>query len=218
MLNISKTLMYYKREDIRKEMIEHSRNKEIGVRYTDQFGKRPDILNYPNEILEFVKQKATSFHCSEELWENPLLLEPGMRKEKIDELRIGWDFVLDVDCPYWEYSKLITDLLIKALKKHGVKSISCKFSGNKGFHIGIPFEAFPDKVHSQDTRLLFPEGVRRIALYLIYYIDSKETDFELSKKILGTKSIKEIANELGKKENELVKKVCKKCSTVQKQK
>jgi hypothetical protein len=213
MLTISKTLVYYKREDVRKEMIEHAKNKEVAARFNEQFGKRPDILKYSDDILEFAKNKATSFHCSEELWDNPLVLEPGMRKEAIDEQRIGWDFVLDIDCPYWEYSKLITALLIKALKKHGIKSISCKFSGNKGFHIGIPFEAFPDEVHGQEIRLLFPEGVRRLALYLIYYIDSKETDFELSRKILEKKSIKELEKELGKKDNELVKKICKKCGT-----
>ena len=113
----------------------------------------------------------------------------------LDKLRTGWDLVLDIDCPYWKYSKLITHLIIKALKKHNVSSISCKFSGNKGFHIGIPFEAFPEKINKIETRLLFPEGVRKIALYLTNYIDSKETNFSLSRNILRGKEIKEVSGE-----------------------
>jgi len=51
-----------------------------------RFGKRPDVLQYPADVLELVKQGATSFHASEELWRNPLLLAPSMsRKDIIQE-------------------------------------------------------------------------------------------------------------------------------------
>ena len=61
-------------------------------------------------------------------------------------LRKGWDLVIDIDCPYWPYSKIIADLVVKALRHHHISAISAKFSGNKGFHIGVPFEAFPQKI------------------------------------------------------------------------
>ena len=77
MLPISKTLMYYKREDIRKAIVEGAKDKEIVARFNDKFGKRPDTLQYPNDVLELAKQRATSFHASEELWRNPLAPDPG---------------------------------------------------------------------------------------------------------------------------------------------
>ncbi|MBU90682.1 hypothetical protein CMO94_03995, partial [Candidatus Woesearchaeota archaeon] len=79
--------------------------------------------------------------------------------------------------------------------------ISCKFSGNKGFHIGVPFKAFPEKVHNQDVRLLFPDGLKRIAAYLSEIIKK-----ELAKKILNNEDISIIVNKTGKSFNELVKK------------
>ena len=134
MLTKAILLSYYKRTSIQEAIFNSSKNKEVAVRYLDKFGKRPDFLQYPNEVLEVVKQGATSFHCSEELWMNPLQLSSEMNVRELDKLRVGWDLVIDIDCKYWEYSKLIAHLVINALRAHGVRSISCKFSGNKGFH------------------------------------------------------------------------------------
>jgi len=201
-MNLSKKeiLKYYSRKEIQEEIIEHAKNKEIAIKYDYGFGKRPDTLQYPNDIVELVKKGATSFHCSEELWKNPLQLSPSMKKKDLDELRIGWDLIIDIDCPVLEYSKIAADLVIKALKHHSISSISCKFSGNKGFHIGVPFEAFPEKVHGKEIRLLFPEGPRKIAFYLEEMI--KE---HLEKGILRLNSIEEIMKKTNKKYNELVK-------------
>ncbi len=180
MLTISKTLSYYKREDIRKAIVEGAKDKEVAIKYGDKgFGKRPDILQYPNDVLEFAKKRATSFHASEELWKNTLQLNPMMKRTQLDDLRIGWDLVLDIDCKFLEYSKIAADLVIKALKYAGIESISCKFSGNKGFHIAVPSEAFPENIGNKNTKELFPEAPRRIALYLKELI--KEP---LSKKII----------------------------------
>ncbi len=162
---ISKTLSFYKRKDVQKKMIEQAKDKEIAVQYKDFFGKRPDVLIYENDILQFAKKKATSFHCSEEIWINPLSLG-DLKKTEMDELRKGWDLILDIDCKHFVYSKLATHLLIRILKDQGVKSITCKFSGNKGFHIAVPFEAFPIKINNVLVKTLFPEAPRKIARYL----------------------------------------------------
>jgi|TARA_Y100000310_G_scaffold345671_1_gene468052 hypothetical protein len=177
MLPLNVTLSYYKRRDIREEIIKSAENREIAVKYNDKFGSRPDVLNNPNDVLELAKQKATSFHASEELWSNPLQLNLNMKRHETDELRIGWDLVLDIDCSFYEYSKIAADLVIKALKFNEVKSASCKFSGNKGFHIGIPFEAFPERIRNEKTASMFPDAARRIAFYIK----------ELIKKPLGEK-------------------------------
>lgn len=160
-------LNYYKRKDVQQKIVESARNKEVGILYKDNnFGKRPDILQYENDVAELAKQGAISFHISEEIWRSPLQLRSGMSKKELDDLRTGWDLVLDVDSKHLEYSKIAAILVIGAIKFHNIKNISVKFSGNLGWHIGIPFKAFPDKVNNIDTKLLFPEGLRTIAAYL----------------------------------------------------
>ena len=166
-IDIGTVLRHYKREDVQKEMILHGKDKEVVGSFGGTcYAKRPDVISYPRDILELVKQGITSFHASEELWSNPLRLDPLLKKQEIEELRIGWDLIIDIDCPYWDYSKLITDLVVKALKHHNIGSISVKFSGNKGFHIGVPFEAFPEKIAGEDVSKRFPEDIREIALYI----------------------------------------------------
>ena len=201
MIPFNTSLSYYKRSDIRDEIIANSNDREVVAKFSDNFGKRPDLLKYPNDILELAKQHATSFHASEELWSNPLQIDPSMRKLEIDRLRIGWDLVLDIDCVVFDYSKIAADLIIKALKFHGVKSISCKFSGNKGFHIGVPFEAFPEIVKGQEIKNMFPDAPRTIALYIRHMILE-----EFGKRILEFEkgSISKILEKTGRKSSEVI--------------
>ena len=180
MLDKGICVRFYKRKEIQEAIIAHAQNKEIGMRYNEAFGKRPDILSYPKEILELSLRGVTSFHASEELWENPLELESSKAKKELDLLRSGWDLVLDIDCKFIDYSKIAADLIITFLKYCGVKDISVKFSGNKGFHIGVPFEAFPKKVGETETKNLFPDAAKRIA----YYIKENIKE-ELGKRILN---------------------------------
>ncbi|MBD3361747.1 hypothetical protein GF358_03065 [Candidatus Woesearchaeota archaeon] len=200
-IHLSTLLKYYKREDIQRAILKTATDKEIAVSYgVKGFGKRPDILKYPRDILEFVKRGATSFHCSEELWYNPLQLNPGLKQEELNQLRKGWDLVLDIDCPFLEYSKLASDLLVNALRYHGIKSISVKFSGNHGFHIAVPFKTFPEKIHNIPSKDWFPEGPRKIALYLQEMIRPF-----LAKKILAIDDLKSIIKKSGKKRRDLIK-------------
>ena len=167
MISLSTVLLHYKRKDVQEEMVLHGRDKEVvGSFKGEGYAKRPDVLKYSGDVLELAKRGVTSFHASEELWSNPLQLDPMLRKQEIEKLRIGWDLVIDIDCSYWEYSKLTADLIVKALKHHNIDAVSCKFSGNKGFHIGVPFEAFPKKIAGEDVSKRFPEDIREIAMYL----------------------------------------------------
>ena len=201
MIPISISLSHYKRDEIQEEIIENSKNREVVSKFNDQFSKRPDILRHKNDVLELAKQGATSFHASEELWRNPLQLDTSLKKHELDNLRIGWDLVLDIDCGFFDYSKIAADLVIKALKYHNVKSISCKFSGNRGFHIGVPFEAFPNKIRSEDTKKLFPEAARNIAYYIREMI--KKT---LGERIMETEknNFNAIIEKTGKNPNEII--------------
>jgi len=159
-------LVYYSRSDIRKAIFDFSKDREVVPRYFEGFGKRPDSLQYDSDILAFVKKGCTSLHCSEELWRDPLAISTELSEEQFNELRKGWDLLIDVDSKYLDYSKIASQLLVQALEFHGVKNIGVKFSGSRGFHIIIPWKSFPEIIHGVETKNMFPEWPRMICLYL----------------------------------------------------
>jgi DNA primase catalytic subunit len=161
------TQMYYARKDIQKALFEFSKNREIAPSYMmESFGKRPDSFQYLGDIFGLVKNGATSFHCSEELWEDPLKLSTEMNEKKLNELRIGWDFLLDIDSKYLDYSKILAEIIIRVLKFYGIKNFGIKFSGSKGFHIIIPWKAFPKEINNIKTSDMFPEWPRILTQFI----------------------------------------------------
>lgn len=217
MLDLSTILKYYKRLEIQEAIVDAAENKEVAVKFGEKgFGKRPDTLNYPSDVIELAKHGASSFHCSEEIWSNPLQISTDMRKKDLDSIRKGWDLVMDIDCPDWLISKITAHLIVKALKDHNISSISAKFSGNKGFHIGVPFRTMPEKIREKNTKDLFPEGPRKIAAYIMDYIgknytkvvDNSEVEFgDVNIRI----DLNKIIESTGKKKEEVIKKLCDKC-------
>ncbi len=162
------TQMYYSRKDIQKALFEFSKNREIAPSYMmESFGKRPDSFQYPGDVFELVKNGATSFHCSEELWEDPLKLSTEMNEKQFDELRTGWDLLLDIDSKYLDYSKILAEIIIKILKFYGVKNFGIKFSGSKGFHIIVPWKAFPKEINNIKTADMFPEWPRILTKFIM---------------------------------------------------
>lgn len=158
---------YYLRKEIQEAIFEFCKNRETVPNFNQEFfGKRPDSLDYPSDIMSLVKKGATSFHCSEELWEDPLEIKTEMSAEEYNEIKIGWDFLIDIDSKFLDYSKIAARLLIGELEKHGIKNYGIKFSGSKGFHILVPFKAFPEKIDETFTKDMFPEWPRTIANYL----------------------------------------------------
>lgn len=200
-IHLSTLLKYYKREDVRAAIVGAAEDKEVAISYGDKgYGKRPDVVRHSKDVLEFVKQGASSFHCSEELWTNPLQLSPNLKKEELDDLRKGWDLVLDVDCSILDYSRIAADLIIQALNYHGIENPSVKFSGNHGFHIAVPFASFPENVHGKPTKFLFPDGPRKIAVYLAEMIRPI-----FAKKLLEFEDIDKICKRTGKQFSEVIK-------------
>jgi len=161
------TSLYYSRPEIQKAIFEFSKNREICPRYFDGFGKRPDVFQYTGDMFELVKKGATSFHCSEEIWQDPLNIVTGMDEQQANELRTGWDLIIDIDSKYIDYSKISAEVIINILKFHGVKNIGIKFSGSKGFHIIIPWKSFPKEINEIKTSTMFPEYPRIIVQYIM---------------------------------------------------
>ena len=116
------TRMYYSNPKVQEAILKFSRNREVVPRYYEGFGKRPDSLQYVSDILGLVNKGATSFHSSEEIWTDPLKINSEMSRREMDEIRKGWDLLIDIDSPFLDCSKIATKLIIAALEQHGVKN------------------------------------------------------------------------------------------------
>jgi len=201
-------LSYYSRKDVQNAIYDFCQNRETVPRYLEGFGKRPDALDFPNDILNSAKKGATSFHCSEEIWDNPMRISTDMTPMQYNDLRSGWDMLIDIDSKYLDYSKIAAELLVKVLEYHGVNNVGVKYSGSKGMHIIIPWKAFPKEVDGIETKNMFPEWPRAVAEYLQEMIHDK-----LTERILQTSSEKDIA----KKGKEIYETKCKKCGNLAKE-
>jgi len=198
--SMDRILGHYSRKDVQKELVEIARNREVGIKFGDAgYGKRPDVLQFEGDVLDLARHGATSFHVSEERWSDPLVLG-GDSKKKINEYRIGWDLVIDVDTKFLDYAKICAKLLVDAIEFYDVKSYGIKFSGGTGMHIIIPFEAFPKQVNGKEVRMLFPDYTKIVAAYLKNMIKD-----ELRKKILEISSVDEIMKVTKKKFDDVVK-------------
>ncbi|MBR9679273.1 MAG: hypothetical protein GON13_03325 [Nanoarchaeota archaeon] len=186
-MRFSEAVKYYSNKKVQEQIVLTSKNREVIPMFANKgFGKRPSTIMYEREVYDLARKGATSFHASEEKWINPLMLEKTTSQRRLDEIRKGWDLILDIDTDNFEHAKKTTGVIIEAFKSHGIKNVSLKFSGNKGFHIGIPFESFPTHFSGQPVKELFPEAPRIIAEYL-----KKFTEKHLTKKI-GSKPFEKV--------------------------
>lgn len=194
-------IRYYSREDIQKEILYNAFGREVAVRYPNGgFGKRPDTLQFEQDIFDLAEEGASSFHMSEEIWINPNLIRTGMTKKELEEIRVGWDLVLDIDCKILEFSYIVAKHVVKFIKSRGVNSVSCKFSGNHGFHIGVPFETFPKELNNTPIEKLFPEAARKVAEYVWSQIES-----DISAEILEKYEFDKLIEITGVKFDEITK-------------
>ena len=193
---------YYSMPEVQKAILDFAKDREIGVMFDGFFGKRPDVIENLQDIKTLVSKGVFSFHCSEERWTNPLLLgDEKAGEEDRNKNRAGWDLILDLDGVDFELSKIVAKIIIEYLQGLGIKNVSIKFSGNKGFHIGVPFEAFSANIIGiGETRTLFPEVARRIAALLVFDLKG-----QIAKEILETQgSIEEIAKKYNMEVNDLI--------------
>jgi len=197
---LQKIYNWYSKESVQKAILEVANNREIVSVYNDSaFGKRPDILQYPADILQAVSEGALSFHGSIEQWTNPMKLEAGMSKKDLDSMRIGWSLFFDPDVKDFEIAKIVTRIIAEALKDYGIKNYSIKFSGGKGFHIAVPFESLPETINYQQMKMLYPNIQEKITNFIKWYIKDMLRD-ELN----ALDNPEGLASRIGKTANEII--------------
>lgn len=159
-----KIRQYYQQEEVVEKMVELAEYREIAPTYPNGYGRRPDAINFPGDFNHLVENSAVAFHASVERWRNPLLID---EVSDLGKIRTDWDLVIDIDCDHsFELAKETAKLVIEELRQHGIENISVKFSGNRGFHIGVRAEAFPDSVNGRDTTEMYPRLPRGIIDYI----------------------------------------------------
>jgi len=199
MLDFQKIWNYYSRESILKTIVEVAKDREVVSVFRDgRFGKRPDVIQYPKDIVQAVAEGTVAFHGSVERWQQPMKLDVGLSKSDLDALRIAWDIFIDIDVDDFEIAKMAAKQIFEVLKDNGVHSYNVKFTGGSSFHIGIPFESLPEKINMQKTSVLYPDLLQKIIEYLKWY--SKEN---LKQELQSIGSPKDIAQRVGKKVEEI---------------
>lgn len=165
---------YYSRKDVARRIVEFAANREVACSLPDgSFLKRPDALVYPGDLIQRVESGVISFHCSVELWKDPLRLKSEMKAEELDDLRIGWDLLIDIDAKFsLEHSKIAASTVLEFLSDFGIKA-GVKFSGRRGFHIFVPFSCFPESVDLRPTASLYPELPRAIVEFVKSRVDKE---------------------------------------------
>lgn len=197
----SEVIKYYSRPDVAREICRLAESRETIAQLGQTRGKRPDIIEMPGDVTRLARTGATSFHTSEEIWADPLKLSSEITEKEKDDLRTGWDLVIDIDSINVKYGKLAAKLILKAFEYHGLKNASLKYSGNKGFHIGVPFKALPKTVRGKPIVKLFPEVPRIVMNYLREFMRASLSEEILHK--IG--DIKNITKDTGKSRSELLK-------------
>ncbi|MBU4246618.1 hypothetical protein L6303_00720 [archaeon] len=184
-MNPSDIKAYYSRPEIAKRIFEMCKGREIVPVFLGGFyGSRPNSVQFPGDITHFVKNSAIAFHCSVEHWKNPQMLSNDLKRADLDKLRTGWDLVLDIDSDAGiDAARITAKLLIDEMRHSGVKNISIKFSGRRGFHLGIASGGFPKEVNMNPISKMFPDLPQKIAFYL-----SEKIRQELAKKLTALDS------------------------------
>ncbi len=160
-MNFRQILEYYSRDDISQMMLEASANREfVGSVRDGGYLKRPSSIQYAGDIAEMVRRGAVAFHMSVERWDNPSIIGKGAS-------RIGWDLLIDIDARFDLADSIETaKLIIKFLKSYGIDCYGIKFSGRRGFHIIVPFEAFPDTINYRPVKDMYPELHRIVVSFI----------------------------------------------------
>ncbi len=151
-MNRQQILDYYSRKDITNELITNAKGREVaGAFFEGSYESRPNLIQFPNDIVQMVRKGVTSFHYSVERWKNPMAIAAG----NYDRLRSGWDIIFDLDSKIgMDGSRIAAEALCDFFSRYDIKNFGIKFSGSRGFHLCLPWEMFP---HDEELVKRYPE-------------------------------------------------------------
>jgi hypothetical protein len=160
-------LRYYSRPDVQRALLAVSRGREVvGSFANGSYARRPDVLLYPSDILQKVRQSIVAFHCSVEHWSQPMALSTELSSAELDRLRTGFDVILDIDSKgLLEHATAAAIAVCNFLSDFGVTP-TVKFSGRRGWHIAIAANAFPAKVDLRPITSRYPEVPAAVSSFI----------------------------------------------------
>jgi len=184
-MNRQQILEYYSRKEIINEILNNAKNREIAGAFIDgSYDQRPNIIQFPNDVVQMAKKGVTSFHFSVEYWKNPMQL----KREKYEDLRTGFDFIIDIDSKLGlDEARLAAVMICDLLKKYRIKNYGIKFSGRRGFHICLPWESFPKEIDYKSLAKMYPRVPRILAGFIRERISEK-----LMKELIKRKGAKHL--------------------------
>lgn len=188
---------YYSREDIAAQLVKNAANREVaGAFFDGTYDSRPNVLQFPSDVVQMARKGVTSFHYSVEHWQNPMAVHT---ESDYGKLRTGWDIIIDIDSKLGiEESQIAARNVLNVLGKYGMRNINIKFSGRRGFHICLPWIMFPKDINYKPLASMYPEAPRAIVSFI------RETVKDgLMKELLQRKSAKELIETLQEPPSEL---------------
>lgn len=186
-MNKQQILEYYSNDFVNRQILGSSIDREIAGAFWDgTYDQRPNILQFPSDIIQMAKKGVTSFHYSVEHWTNAMSIVTGT--DNYDRLRKGWDVLIDIDSKMTiEESKIAATLVCRLLEKYGIKNYGIKFSGRRGFHIILPWVMFPKAIDYNDAAKMYPAVPRIISRFI-----RKKIRQELLEELIKTKGAKSL--------------------------
>ena len=191
---------YYSSDFIAEQLVKNAQGREVAFCYENgSYDSRPNVLQYKSDVQNLVKKGITSFHYSVEHWSAPMALVTGVQHARYNELRTGWDLLIDMDSKIGMIGSQLCALeILGFLRKFGIKNCGIKFSGSRGFHLCLPSNMFPKEVNFHPLSSQYPD-VPRIIINFIR--DSIKQN--LMQSLLQKRPAKELIEAIGEAPSEL---------------
>jgi DNA primase catalytic subunit len=195
-MNRQDVVEYYSNEKIIAELIKNAKNREVAGAFLDgRYDQRPNIIQFPSDVVQMARKGITSFHFSVEHWSNPM----AIATDNYERLRTGWDLIFDIDSKLGiEESKLAATHICNLLRKYSVKNFGLKFSGRRGFHISISWKCFPKEIDYKPLEKQYPDVPRIVAHFIREKIRA-----DLLKDLVRSKGATKLIEIIGESPSEL---------------
>lgn len=201
-MNISLTrqdiISFYSNENIARLLVDNAKSREVAFAFmSGSYDKRPNILQFPSDVVQMAKRGVTSFHYSVEHWENPMML--SSQEKNYSLLRKGFDVIIDIDSKLgMEESKSAANLICNLFEKYGIRNYGIKFSGRRGFHICLPWTALPKEIDYKKTGKMYPKLPKILARFV-----RKKIKDSLMKELITLRGAKQLIDAMDELPSEL---------------